>query len=82
MHFALPKQPLKVLVRMQAGPLLLVPMHIDTIVIDFADGSLSVVRRALIPAGLEVRKLELGTWIDDAAAISVAGAEPHRPVLA
>ena len=81
-HFALPKQPLKVLVRMQAGPLLLVPMHIDTIVIDFADGSLSVVRRALIPAGLEVRKLELGTWIDDAAAISVAGAEPHRPVLA
>ena len=79
-HFALPEQPLKVLVRMQAGPLLLMPMHIDTIVIDFADGSLSVVRRALIPASLDVRKLELGTWTDDAAAISVAGAEPQRPV--
>jgi hypothetical protein len=79
-HFALPEQPLKVLVRMKAGPLLLMPMHIDTIVIDFADSSMSVVRRALIPADLEVRKLELGTWIDDDAAISVAGAEPHRPV--
>ena len=81
-HFALPKQPLKVLVRMQAGPLLLMPMHIDTIVIDFADSSLSVVRRALVPADLEVRKLELGTWTDDAAAISVAGAEPHHSIRA
>ena len=81
-HFALPEQPLKVLVRMQAGPLLLMPMHIDTVVIDFADASLSVVRRALIPASLDVRKLELGTWTDDAAAISVDGAEPHRPVPA
>ena len=81
-HFALPKQPLKALVRMRSGPLLLIPMQIDTVVIDFADSSLSVVRRALIPADLDVRKLELGTWIDDEAAISVAGAEPHRPVKA
>jgi hypothetical protein len=79
-HFALPEQPLKVLVRMRAGPLLMVPMQIDTVVIDFADGSLSVVRRALLPADLGVRKLELGTWTDDSAAISVAGAEPHRPM--
>ena len=79
-YIELPKQPLKVLVRMQAGPLLILPMHIDTVVIDFANSSLSMVRRALIPADLEVRKLELGTWDDgqdNQAAIPVEGASPY-----
>ncbi len=79
-YIELPRQPLKVLVRMQAGPLLMMPMHIDTVVIDFADSTLSIVRRALIPADLEVRKLELGTWDDDQdsqTAIPIEGAAPH-----
>jgi hypothetical protein len=79
-YIELPKQSLKVLVRMQAGPLLMLPMHIDTVVIDFANSTLSIVRRALIPADLEVRKLELGTWEDgqgSQATIPVEGASPY-----
>jgi hypothetical protein len=81
-RFALPWQALKVLVRMHAGPLLIMPMQIDTVVIDFADSSLSLVRRALIPADLEVRKLEIGTWEDGQEsdpAIATEGASPHQP---
>ena len=82
-RFLLPEQPLSALVRMEAGPLLLIPMSIDTIVIDVGRGMLSVVRRVLIPSSLNVRKLELGTWRpgepDSAAAISIPGATPHHP---
>jgi hypothetical protein len=79
-YIELPKQPLKVLIRMQAGPLLILPMQIDTVVIDFADSTLSMVRRALIPADLDVRKLELGTWQggpDSQSALPVEGASPY-----
>ena len=81
-RFALPEQPLCALVRMQAGPLLLMPLAIDTIVIDLGAATLAVVRRVLVPSSLEVRQLELGTWRPgqtDSAALAMAGAEPHRP---
>ncbi len=60
-HFALPTEKLQVLVRLQAGPMLMMPMNIDTVVIDFASGTLSTTSRILIPTDLEVRKIEIGT---------------------
>jgi hypothetical protein len=60
-HFALPSEQLQVLVRMQAGPMLMMPMNIDTVVIDFATGILSTTSRVLVPTDLDVRKLEIGT---------------------
>lgn len=82
-RFVLPEQPLSALVRMRAGPLLLMPMSIDTVVVDVGHALLSVVRRVLIPASLDVRKLELGTWqpgdTESAAAVSIPGAQPHHP---
>jgi hypothetical protein len=80
-RFALPALPLKALVRLQAGPLLLMPLHIDTVLIDMASATLAVVRRVLIPADLGVRKLELGQWADESVAIAVNGATPHSPEL-
>ena len=61
-RFALPTQDLQLLVRLKAGPMLFAPMNIDTVVIDFASGTLSLVRRALVAARADVRQLELGTW--------------------
>lgn len=61
-RFALPQQDLQLLLRLQAGPLLFAPMHIDTIIIDLEAATLSVVRRAIVSARTEVRALELGTW--------------------
>ena len=61
-RFALPTQDLRLLVRLNAGPMLFAPMNIDTVVIDFASGTLSLVRRALVAARADVRHLELGTW--------------------
>ena len=61
-RFALPTQDLRLLVRLNAGPMLFAPMNIDTVVIDFASGTLSLVRRALMAARADVRQLELGTW--------------------
>jgi len=61
-RFALPRQDLQLLVRLHVGVLMFAPMHIDTIVIDLANATLSMVRRALVSARTEVRALELGTW--------------------
>ena len=38
------------------------PMHIDTVVLDLKEGTLSIVRRATISAKALVRQLELGAW--------------------
>jgi hypothetical protein len=76
-RFVLPEQPLKALVRTHAGLLLLMPMHIDTVIIDLAQARLSIVRRALVPGDLQVRKLELGTWTDDSAALSIDSTAPN-----
>jgi hypothetical protein len=62
LRFALPRQDLQLLVRLQAGPLLFAPMHIDTVIIDPEAATLSLVRRATVGAGADVRALELGTW--------------------
>jgi hypothetical protein len=81
-HLALPKQPLQVLARLQAGPQMMIPMNIDTVVIDFTTLTLNIVRRALIPADLDVRKLELGTWEQGEysdMAIPVLGSQPRQP---
>ncbi|MCA0242747.1 MAG: DUF2169 domain-containing protein [Proteobacteria bacterium] len=64
--FKLPRQSMRLLVRLHAGPLALNDMHIDTIIVDVAAATLSVVRRACVSAREPVRKLELGTWGDDA----------------
>jgi hypothetical protein len=61
-RFPLPKQDLQLLLRLNAGPLLFAPMHIDTLLIDPEAATLSVVRRATLSARTEVRALELGTW--------------------
>jgi hypothetical protein len=61
-RFMLPTQDLQLLVRLQVGAMLFAPMHIDTVVIDLKAGTLSIVRRALVSAAIEIRKLELGTW--------------------
>lgn len=61
-RFALPRQDLSLLARLQAGPLLLLPLVIDTVVIDLQEATLALVRRALWPADLAVRQFELGTW--------------------
>ncbi|MGL5003322.1 MAG: DUF2169 family type VI secretion system accessory protein, partial [Casimicrobium sp.] len=50
------------LVRLNAGPMLFMPMNIDTVIIDFASGTLTIVRRALISSENDIRQLELGTW--------------------
>ena len=61
-RFALPRQDLQLLVRLEAGPMLFAPMHIDTVIIDLEADTLTVVRRATVSARMPVRKLELGTW--------------------
>jgi hypothetical protein len=40
---------------------------------------LAVVRRVLVPADLDVLKLELGLWAEDSVALAADGAEPHSP---
>lgn len=67
-RFRLPKQDLRLLTRLKAGPMLFVPMRIDTVILDFAAATLSIVRRATVSGLAEVRKLELGTWPEDTAA--------------
>ena len=61
-RFALPQQDMSLLARLQAGPMLLLPMAIDTVVIDLQAATLAVVRRVLVPSDLDVRQFELGTW--------------------
>jgi hypothetical protein len=61
-RFRLPKQDLQLLVRLQVGAMMFAPMNIDTVIIDFSNSTLSIVRRALISAKADVRQLELGTW--------------------
>lgn len=61
-RFALPTQDLQLLLRLNAGPLLFAPMHIDTVIIDLAKGTLSIVRRATLTARGDIRQMELGTW--------------------
>jgi hypothetical protein len=67
-RFRLPKQDLRLLTRLKAGPMLFVPMRIDSVILDFAAATLSVVRRATVSGLADVRKLELGTWPEDAHA--------------
>jgi hypothetical protein len=81
-RFSLPELALKALVRLKAGPLLLMPLNIDTVHIDMAQSTLAVVRRVLVPADLDVRKLELGQWADESVALAVTGAAPHSPLPA
>jgi hypothetical protein len=64
-RFKLPQQDLRLLVRLTRGPMVFVPMVIDTVSIDFAAATLTLVRRALVAADNDVRKLELGTWGED-----------------
>lgn len=64
--FKLPKQPLRLLVRLRAGPMAMAEMNIDTVVVDMAAATLTVVRRACVSAREPIRKLELGSWGDDA----------------
>lgn len=64
--FTLPRQALQLLVRLGGGPMALAPMHIDTVIVDVAGASLHLVRRACVSARQPLRKLELGTWGDDA----------------
>jgi hypothetical protein len=73
-RFALPNEQLQVLVRMQAGPMLTMPILTDTVVIDFATGRLSMTARVLIPADLEVRKLQIGTANPDNGLLVAQGA--------
>ena len=61
-RFLCPRQDLQLLVRLNAGAMMFAPMHIDTVIIDFAKGTLCLVRRALVGARADVRQLELGTW--------------------
>lgn len=61
-RFQLPTQDLQLLVRLDVGAMMFAPMHIDTVTIDFATSTLSIVRRALVGARAGVRQLELGTW--------------------
>ena len=62
--FKLPKQDLKLLVRLEVGAMLFAPMKIDTVIVDLEAMTLVIVRRAQIGAPAEVRQLELGTWPD------------------
>ena len=64
--FRVPKQDLKLLLRLEIGALLFAPMNIDTLIVDTEAMQLVVVRRALVSARVEVRQLELGTWPDGA----------------
>ena len=63
--FKLPKQDLKLLVRLEIGAMLFAPMNIDTVIIDLEAMQLTLVRRAQVSAKADVRQLELGTWPDD-----------------
>ena len=62
--FRIPKQDLKLLVRLEIGAMLFAPMNIDTVIVDLEAMQLVVVRRALVSAKADVRQLELGTWAD------------------
>lgn len=73
--FRVPKQDLKLLVRLEVGAMLFAPMKIDTVIVDLEAMQLVVVRRALVGAPAEVRQLELGTWADGTAMESASGAE-------
>ncbi len=61
-RFALPTQDLQLLVRLNVGVLMFAPMHIDTVIVDFHAGTLTIVRRATLSARTDVRQLELGAW--------------------
>ena len=63
--FKLPKQELKLLVRLEIGAMLFAPMNIDTVVVDLEAMQLTLVRRTQVSAKADVRQLELGTWPDD-----------------
>lgn len=76
LRFTLPRQDLQLLVRLDAGPLLFAPMHIDTVIIDLAANTLTVVRRATVSARMAVRRLELGTWPPGTRA-SITPEPPH-----
>jgi hypothetical protein len=76
MWFRLPKQDLKLLVRLHVGAVLFAPMHIDTVIVDLANQQLVIVRRAVVSAKAEVRQLELGTWADGTRMETTGGA-PH-----
>ena len=60
--FKLPKQELKLLVRLEIGAMLFAPMNIDTVVVDLETMQLVMVRRTQVSAKADVRQLELGTW--------------------
>ena len=62
--FKLPKQDLKLLVRLEIGAMLFAPMKIDTVIVDLEAMQLTLVRRALVSAKADVRALEVGTWVD------------------
>lgn len=75
-RFTLPRQELRLLVRLRAGPMVFAPMNIDTVIVDLASARLSVVRRALVGAAADVRKLELGTWPADEP-VTPGSSSPH-----
>ena len=62
--FRLPRQALKLLVRLEVGAMLFAPMKIDTVIVDLEAMTLVVVRRALVAAPANVRQLALGAWPD------------------
>ena len=62
--FRIPKQDLKLLVRLEVGAMLFAPMKIDTLIVDLDAMQLVVVRRTLVGASADVRQLELGNWPD------------------
>lgn len=74
----LPEQDLQLLVRLKVGAVMFAPMNIDTVIIDFKAKRLSVVRRAVVSARTDVRRLELGTWAKGTA--MEVGASPAAEV--
>ncbi len=78
--FTLPRQHLQLLLRLASGPMSLAPMHIDTVIVDVAGARLHLVRRACISAREPMRKIELGTWGDDARVTMGAAAGSDAPM--
>lgn len=62
LRFRLPEQHLQVLLRFKVGVIKLMPMKIDTIIIDMKALTLTLVRRAFVTGSLAMRKMELAIY--------------------
>lgn len=60
--FTLPRMRPALRVRLSCGPVLTLPMHLDTLELDLEAATVSCVYRRCVAAGADVRKLELGLW--------------------